>query len=301
MVYLASVTMYNFGIRFCNAGYDSKVKGKHALRRRDVVFEDVSDRRFNIPQYHEFLVSEGVWADREAVRARIKCLVIFFHSSKVRKKIGRVEVLGRRSIHEEQFLEDLAMWILFDSGLGCSSRGESLHTTFDADALVFTRCHCKVYKTKGPTWLFARLLRSEVSDGAKLAAVQLGLDPVYFSSHCFKIAAITDMATEGESIEVVRRLGDHATGSASTFLYQHPSGREVRPLLLASADRGLTVRDVRTICPIKEHQILQGSTPESLVSLAEIQANPSFTPLVFTSMTELDNWISEDAMANRLV
>ena len=264
------------------------------------MFEDVSDRRFTVSQYHDFLVSEGVWGDREAVSARIKCLVIFFHSSKVRKKVGRVEVLGRRSIHEQQFLEDLATWILFDSGLGCSSRGEFPQTGFDADALVFSRCHCKIYKSKGPTWLIARLLRSEVSNGAKLAAVRLGLDPVYFSSHCFKIAAITDMATEGESVEVVRRLGDHAAGSASTFLYQHPSGREVRPLLLASAERGLTVRDVRTICPIREHLISQGSSPESLVSLAEVEDNPSYVPVVVNSITELDNLISEDDIANRL-
>jgi hypothetical protein len=293
MIYLASVTMYNFGLRFCNVGYDSKVKGKHALRRQDVVFEDISDRRFNIPQYYEFLMELGVWHDREAVKLRVTCLVIFFHSSKVRKKVGRVEVLGRRSVHEIQLLEDLAMWILFDSGLGCSSREGNLQDSYKADALVFSRSHCKVYKTKGPTWLNARLLRSEVSGGAKLAAAKLGLDPLYFSSHCFKIAAITDMATEGESVEVIRRLGDHATGSASTFLYQHPSGREMRPLLLASTERGLSVRDVRTICPIREHQISQDSSPEALVSLAEIEDNTFYTPAVITSIADFDNWISE--------
>ena len=297
MVYLASVTMYNFGLRFCNAGYDSKVKGKHAVRRRDVVFEDTSDRRFSIPQYHDFLVAEGIWGDREAVRTRIKCLVLFFHSSKVRKKVGRVEVLGRRSSYESQFLEDLSLWLLFDSGLSCSLISVTTQPSFNGDDLVFSRSHCKTYKRKGPTWLIARLLRSDVSQGAKMAAVTLNLDPVYFSSHCYKIAAITDMSSEGESAEVVRRLGDHAAGSASTFLYQHSSGREMRPLLLASAERGLSVRDIRTICPIREHLISAVASPELLASLAEIEDNPCYTPVTFTSLTELSDLVWSDDLA----
>ena len=50
----------------------------------------------------------------------------------------------------------------------------------------------------------------------------------------------------------MRRLGDHAVGSASTFIYQRDSGRENRPLVLASSGKGLTVADINNCCPLEE-------------------------------------------------
>jgi hypothetical protein len=103
-VHLASVFMYKFGLRFGNVG-DSDNKGKHAIRRRDVVFEDLSGRRFNIPQYASFLKSVGCWTCRKSVKERVICVVVFIHSSKVWRKIGRIKVIGRRNGHEAAFLE----------------------------------------------------------------------------------------------------------------------------------------------------------------------------------------------------
>ena len=65
--YLACVFMFNFGVRFSNVGHGGRIKDKHTVKRRDVVFEDVSGRRFNIPQYSLFLKELGCWGDREKV------------------------------------------------------------------------------------------------------------------------------------------------------------------------------------------------------------------------------------------
>ena len=54
LVMLASGVMFQYGVRFSNVGHDSQNKGKHSIRRSDVVFEVVSNRRFPILDYVAF-------------------------------------------------------------------------------------------------------------------------------------------------------------------------------------------------------------------------------------------------------
>ena len=268
--FLASIFCFNFATRFGNVGNDPTAKGKHAIRRKDVVFEDVSNRRFNIPDYVEFLISEGVWPDVNLILGRIVGIVIFIHSSKVRKKVGRVEVLGRRSPEESLFLEELASWILFDCNLGTNPTIENDHDLlYDGDALLFSRSY-----HNGRNFYYADLTRSNVADAIKLAATRLNLNKKAYSTHSWKKGGITNLVLNGQSDEVVRRFGDHAPDSASTFLYQHASGREARPLLYASRDEGLSVRDINLACPLTEISYESLSPKSVIVPLADIEDTP---------------------------
>jgi hypothetical protein len=230
-------------------GYKSQ--GEHAIRRSDIVFQDSSDRRFNIPQYFQFLSELKIENDRAAILARVDGMLIYLHSSKVRKKMGRLEFLGRRSEEESMFLGEMVLWCLLDSGLGCfKDPPVSLREKeFLPDELFFARRHSKGI---GRRQYFGQLYRNDVVEATKEGAKRLGLDPRCFSSHSWKIASITDMVKQGESDATVRRLGDHAVNSASTFLYQREGFLENRPLVLASSGKGLTVADINIICPLNE-------------------------------------------------
>jgi len=281
LIYRACVFMYNFGLRFCNVAYDGRSKENHAIRRCDVVFHDVSDRRFGVSQYFAFLVGLGLWGEKSKIIARVKYLVFFLHSSKVGKKVGRIEVLARRGEHEVQFLEDMASWILWDSGLSCDDSGSAVEPGgYDPDALIFARAYLHSYH-KGLKWISAKLTRKQISEALKFAAERLGLDSKRFASHCLKIGAVSEMTAGGEDVDVIRRLGDHSENSASTFIYQHTVGRESRPLLIASSDKGLSVRDIALICPIREvsYEELAIQQIGEYTELAEIEDDPLFDPL----------------------
>jgi hypothetical protein len=260
--YIASKFCYNFATRFSNVGHVKINSDKHAIRRKDVVFEDVNGRRYKIPDYVEFLKQERLWPSVRVILDRIVVIVIFIHSSKVRKKVGRVEILGRRSKDEIMFLEELATWILFSCNLGVD---KELENEFDGDLMLFSRRYFN-----GTRFYSAKLTRSDICIAIKFAASKLGLNPAFFSSHSWKKAGLTVMMLNGEKDEIIRTLGDHAPNSASTFLYQHASGREARPLLFASESNGLTVRDIHLSCPISEVPYDSLTPSSNLLPVAEI-------------------------------
>ena len=122
-----------------------------------------------------------------------------------------------------------------------------------------------------------KLTRKQVSIALKDAAVKLGLKPKFFSSHCLKIGALSEMSVQGEGMDVIRRLGDHSKNSSSTFLYQHSLGRETRPLLLASSDKGITVKDINLICPITHVPYVElAESSEINGSLVKLEDNPDY-------------------------
>ena len=63
------------------------------------------------------------------------------------------------------------------------------------------------------------------------------------------------MVAHGQSDEVIRCFGDHAVGSAFTFLCQHETGQEVRPLLFATREGGLLVRDIQRVRQISSVEL----------------------------------------------
>ena len=176
---------------------------------------------------------------------------------------------------------DMSSWALWTSGLGVEtdSEGEK-ETKFEPEELFFARRH-----TKGKTKYYAKLNRNEVVQATKEAAKRLGLNPKHFSSHSWKIASITDLVAQGEADATVRRLGDHAVGSASTFIYQRDSGRESRPLVLASSGKGLTVADTHNCCPLEETRF------------DDLKAKWRGTPMVHieNDVTSMESFESDDS------
>jgi hypothetical protein len=158
---------------------------------------------------------------------------------------------------------------------------------YDPDSLIFSRAYFHSYH-KGLKWTPAKLTRKQISDALKFAADRLGLDSKRFASHCLKIGAVSEMTAGGEDLEVIRRLGDHSENSASTFIYQHTVGRESRPLLIASSDKGLSVHDIALICPIKEvsYDELANQPLEAYTELVEVDDDPLFDPL--SDFTEIE-------------
>jgi len=210
--------MFNFGVRFCSVGFGGKAKGKHAVKRQDVVFHDTSGRKFSTPQYASFLKELGTWGDKFKVLGRVGSMVTFTRSSKVRKVVGRVEVLGRRSAQESEFLDDLAFWTLCECGIGVLDTGDaSVALSYQGERSLFARAH--VGRTKAKVLYTANLTAKDVSLATKETAKILKLNPDHFSSHSWKVGSTTDLALQGEGADVVRRLGDHAANSASTFTY----------------------------------------------------------------------------------
>jgi hypothetical protein len=275
--YLGCTVQFNYAARCCNVAYGPKTKDKHCLRRCDIVFQDSSDRRFNIPQYYEYLRSLKIEANKEAILGRCSGMVLYFHSSKVHKKVGRVEFLGRRSKEESHFLDLMILWSLFDCGLGLeTSTGISNSTTvYNPEEMFFARRHTK---GKKKIQYYGKLHRIDIVTATKESAKRLGLDPKCFSSHSWKIASITDLVKQGESDATVRRLGDHSVNSVSTFLYQRNDFLENRPLVLASSGKGLTVADIRTICPLVETKfdsITSEWQGQSIVSIENEESSPN--------------------------
>ena len=209
--------------------------------------------------------------------SRVSCLVFFLHSSKVQKKVGRVEVLARRCEYETVFLSEMVSWIFWESGLGCDSSPEAPPSSqYDPDKFIFSRAQSSV-KVGLEVLVTAKLTRKQVSTALKDAAVELGLEPKFFSSHCLKIGALSEMSVQGEGMDVIRRLGDHSENSSSTFLYQHSLGRETRPLLLASSEKGITVKDINLICPITHVPYVElAESSEINGSLVELEDNQDY-------------------------
>ena len=187
LVHRACIFMYNFGLRYCNVSSDSRSERVHAIRRCDVIVQDMSDRRFNIPQYYAFLQNLRIWGSQETVLSRVSCLVFFLHSSKVQKKVGRVEVLARRCEYETVFLSEMVSWIFWESGLGCDSSPDAPPSSqYDPDKFIFSRAQSSV-KAGLEVLVTAKLTRKQVSTALKDATVELGLEPKFFSSHCLKL------------------------------------------------------------------------------------------------------------------
>ena len=176
-------------------------------------------------------------------------------------------------------MDELVNWALLSCGLGTVDLEAASDTErYDGDALLFSRGHTKDYKS-GAKWLTSKLNQIEASDGIKLAADRLNLDRKLFSSHSWKIGGISELATQGHNNDVVRRLGDHAVNSVTSFLYQHDMGHDVRPLLYASTALGLTVAGISRICPIllvPYDHIVAG---DKVLSLASIDDDVNFLDL----------------------
>ncbi len=76
LVAVTSCVMFNFGLRVSNVAHNSSSKGKHAIRRKHVIFEDICGRRFGIVDYVKFLKETNKWKDFNS-SSQVVCIVFF--------------------------------------------------------------------------------------------------------------------------------------------------------------------------------------------------------------------------------
>ena len=156
-----------------------------------------------------------MWNDNSFEVKRVICLVIFFHSAKIRKKVGRTEVLARRSLEESEFLDSLVSFVLKESGLCCEVPSPRPDTNFvySGDDPLFSRGHWR-----GARYIQAKLLRVQAAEGVKCAAAIVGIDPKQVSTRSWRKGSITTLVSHGQSDEVARRFGDHAYLNSIIFI-----------------------------------------------------------------------------------
>ena len=183
-------------------------------------------------------------------------------------------VEGHNPTVTSELLDSLVSFILKESGLCCEVPSPRPDTNFvySGDDLLFSRGHWR-----GARYIQAKLLRVHAAEGVKFAAAMVGIDPKQVSTRSWRKGSITTLVSHGQSDEVVRRFGDHAMGSASTFLYQHETGQEARPLLFATKEGGLSVIDIQRVSRISCINFQEIEEGQSFVPLVSIENNINFT------------------------
>ena len=144
------------------------------------------------------------------------------------KKLVKPKIVGRRSIEESGFLDDLMDFIVHSKSTG-------------TDELFSFRCE------EGSR---VKLRSREVRDALKRACEENGLDPNYFSSHSLRKGAVTEMRSLGASEDDRRDRGNYAPNSqVMNVTYDYGAG--IGPLASNSLIGGQkpTVEDVRRLIP----------------------------------------------------
>ena len=137
--------------------------------------------------------------------------------------------IGRRSVEETQFLEDIAMYVTKSGATG----NEELFTFRKQDGTEVA--------------LRSRTVRDELKQTCK----NHGLPPAYFSSHSLRKGAITHMRATGASEEDRRDRGNYSAGSqVMNQTYDYAVG--LGPLASNSLPGGrrLGLRDVKLLIQV---------------------------------------------------
>ena len=283
---LSSTFLFNFGARYSNVGIDTAARGKHTIRRMDVVVQCINGHRYSVPDFYRWLHSKGyLLGGEDACIPTVDALIFYLHSSKVHKIEGRVEVLSRSSLSDvtvaesyspSAFLDDMVRWIFWTSGAGSIDLDAAPPCArYNGNSPLFARmklvwsAHKRV-EHRIQRLVTAQLHRSDMTASLRRVGVQRGIPATHLSTHSLKIGGITSMTAAGETLEATRRFGGHAVNSTSTFLYQRDTGREIRPLLLASVGRGLQVTDITRVLPLRPLSLDDSTMLDQMTPLCHI-------------------------------
>ena len=177
-IYLGAAVQYCFGLRASNICWKGP-KTKHFLKSNDVVLETI-DHRFLFR--HEVSSSGFVVGDFVAVH-------LLPESCKTGKWGNEILSLHSRTPEEDLLQKDLIWW--------------SLVSIANPDELFFSHSYMdqkNIYRNK-------KLIDREVSMAMKLTATRLGLDPDWYTTHCNRIGAATDMSAVLGKEEALKLLG----------------------------------------------------------------------------------------------
>lgn len=180
-IYLGVATQYCFGLRASNICWKGRgnAKGKHALLSQDVMLE----------------TGNGIFVPRQDVRSAgyhfsdYMAVHLLPLTCKTGKWGNEILSIYDRSPEEEQLRNDLICWCL-DSVAGPSD-------------MFFSYSYVDVKKKLVNT----KLTERDITVAMKGTAVRLGLEPTWFSTHCNRIGAATDMCAVVGREEALKILG----------------------------------------------------------------------------------------------
>jgi len=177
-IYLGVAVQYCFGLRASNVCWKGP-KTRHVLNSNDVVYETVDHRFFF---RHEVSTSGCVASDFVAVH-------LLPETCKTGKWGNEILSVHCRTPEENLLQKDLIWW--------------SLVTMANHNELFFSHSYTDskgLYQNK-------KLINREVSTAMKQTASRLGLDPDWYTTHCNRIGAATDLSAVLGKEEALKVLG----------------------------------------------------------------------------------------------
>ena len=106
--YLASVTMFNFGLRSVNVMANTQRSVQYAIRTVDVAFEVSVSGWVSSAGLVGWMQGQREHSSLPQTLIRVLRARLFFHGSKVHRVVGATEFVARRSPAESRYLDDLA-------------------------------------------------------------------------------------------------------------------------------------------------------------------------------------------------
>jgi len=210
-IYLGAATQYCFGLRASNICWKGP-RTKHFLKSNDVVLE-TGDHRFFFR--HEVSTSCCLAADFVAVQ-------LLPETCKTGKWGNEILSLHSRTPEEELLQQDLIWWCM--------------NSVANHDELFFSHSYMNMknlYQNK-------KLITKELSGAMKITATRLGLDPDWYTTHCNRIGAATDMSAVLGKEDTLKLLGWTSDAGLS---YARIGSRE-NSLSILREHKNLTVPEI---------------------------------------------------------
>lgn len=209
--YLGAAVQYCFGLRASNICWKGP-RTRHFLKSNDVVLETL-DHRFYFR--HEVSSSNCVAEDFIAVH-------LLPETCKTGKWGNEILSLHSRTLEEELLRKDLTWW--------------SMISVANHDELFFSHS----YKDSSNRYQNKKLIDREISSAMKVTASRLGLEPDWYTTHCNRIGAATDMSAVLGKDEALKLLGWTSNAGLS---YARIGSRE-NSLSILREHKNLTVSEI---------------------------------------------------------
>ena len=188
MVYLGCMWGFEMGARVSEYTTPEPGAVDHCVRLDDLIFVVVS-ASVTRSLFGSQLVESGVAKSETGRLSIVECRAQSVTAKG--KELVKPKIIGRRSVEETQFLEDLVDFVTHSRATG---KEELFSFRQDDGRRVKLR---------------SRTVRDELKDTCK----RHGLDPDYFSSHSLRKGAITQMRSLGASEDDRRDRGNYVPNS----------------------------------------------------------------------------------------
>ena len=225
MTYIGCMWAFEMGARVSEYTTPEPGGVDHCIRADDLIFIVVS------PSGTRSIYGSKISEIGMMVGGALRSSVVECRAAAVTakgKKLVKPKIIGRRSVEESNFLDDL---IDFMTHSGITGKDELFSFRCTSSTLV-------------------KLRSRDVRDALKDMCEKNGLDPDYFSSHSLRKGAITEMRSLGASEDDRRDRGNYAPNSqVMNITYDYGTG--IGPLASNSLVGGHkpTVEDVRRLIP----------------------------------------------------